>query len=279
MIGGLFWSDKLHRATVDVSGQGCDRMGPENYFTLIKELDTQTEVTNVPRCDVAFDDFQRIASMDQIHEACDKRQMSPPRSYLPLRQKDPQGVRVTDTAQLGLRDSADVFIRIYDKKMESDGEIDAIRYEAELHDRAGLKAFKNLAAAVDLADMQRVLGEIIVTHLDFRKREEVSERNSNRADRVEWWEKVRMQMCAHSVGLTSLPIIGPKKLSKTVEHLHRQWGKTIAVMHYVCKEILGCSLGRVIEDWAEQNEEKVDWDRAKQRDLASLTFQNLLTPA
>lgn len=145
------------------------------------------------RVDPAADDHQRIASMDDVHEAGRAGHYCGLRLYDPRRPQTQAGELKGDTAYFGRRggDGSGKYLRIYDKKLESDGAIDAIRYEVELSGERAAEAFRWLAACKSAEAFRLVLGGLIGGAIDFRERDRASsDRHVDRVPRLTWWEKL-----------------------------------------------------------------------------------------
>lgn len=82
------------------------------------------------RADIAFDDYDKVFRPRNFCVNYEDQIISPYRSGMFFNSRTNKG----ETYQLGKRSSGS-HLRIYDKDLESNGDIDAVRYEFELHGR------------------------------------------------------------------------------------------------------------------------------------------------
>lgn len=177
---------------------------------------------NVTRCDLTLDDWCKVITPFELDVltsggadpyALNKAQcVTRVQQSTFMRSKGPKG---GDTWYLG-GSKGDARLRVYDKARESEGEVDAIRWELQLRgDRAKdavvMLAFESHARGGDLSE---VMGEVIqkqlVRFVDFRKRDQDS--NISRCDRLTWF-------CALVEGADKArPVVVKPPL--TVERMH-----------------------------------------------------------
>jgi hypothetical protein len=99
--------------------------------------------------------------------------------------------RSGDTAYFGRRGSkgSGRCLRVYDKSVESEGEIDAIRWEVEFSDEQAHGAFCHLVSSHNDADYVERLASLVGGSVDFREGAGDSH-ESGRCPRVEWWAEI-----------------------------------------------------------------------------------------
>jgi hypothetical protein len=152
---------------------------------------------NVTRCDLTLDDWAKVITpleLDVLTSgaedpyALNKAQcVTRVQQSTFMRSKGPKG---GDTWYLG-GSKGDARLRVYDKARESQGEVDAIRWELQLRGDRAKDAVVTLACESQLrgCDLAAVMGEVIqqqlVRFVDFRQRDQDS--NISRCDRLTWF--------------------------------------------------------------------------------------------
>jgi DNA relaxase NicK len=256
----LCWSEGRPEAWLSLNGDSIDRLDAAAQLKLIKALHALG--AKGTRVDAAADDWQRMASMDTIQNAGLAGDFTRFEVYSPNRVYRSR-VLAGDMACFGVRGSngSGKYLRIYDKFLESKGEVDCIRYEVEFNRAKAAVAFNKLAACEDVAAYARTLGELVGGAIDFRKRAGY-EKNIQRAPRLEWWARILEQLGEARI---SIPI-DTKPLEKTAKHMLRQWGPTVALLQVAC-DTIGVNFGIVMEELAEKAAERINWKRQEGRDL------------
>jgi hypothetical protein len=152
---------------------------------------------NVTRCDLTLDDWAKVITpleLDVLTSgaadpyALNKAQcVTRVQQSTFMRSKGPKG---GDTWYLG-GSKGDARLRVYDKARESEGEVDAIRWELQLRGDRAKDAVVMLACEAHArgGDLGEVMGWAIqaqlVRFVDFRNREEDS--NISRCGRLPWF--------------------------------------------------------------------------------------------
>lgn len=177
---------------------------------------------NVTRCDLTLDDWCKVITpigLDVLTSggadayALNKDQcVTRAQQSTFMRSKGPKG---GDTWYLG-GSKGDARLRVYDKARESEGMVDAIRWELQLRGDRAKDAVVMLACeaktrGLDLAEvMGPVVQQQLVRFVDFRQRGQDS--NISRCDRLLWF-------CALVEGAEKArPVVVPPPL--TVERMH-----------------------------------------------------------
>lgn len=152
---------------------------------------------NVTRCDLTLDDWCKVITpfdLDLLTSggadpyALNKAQcVTRVQQSTFMRSKGPRG---GDTWYLG-GSKGDARLRVYDKFRESEGEVDAIRWELQLRGDRAKDAVVMLACEAHArgGDLGEVMGWVVAQQLvrfvDFRNREQDS--NISRCDRLPWF--------------------------------------------------------------------------------------------
>jgi hypothetical protein len=177
---------------------------------------------NVTRCDLTLDDWCKVITpmdLDVLTSGADdpyalnKAQcVTRVQQSTFLRSKGPKG---GDTWYLG-GSKGDARLRVYDKARESEGEVDAIRWELQLRGDRAKDAVVMLACEANArgGDLGAVMGwsiqQQLVRFVDFRQRDQDS--NISRCDRLYWF-------CALVEGAEKArPVVVKPPL--TVERMH-----------------------------------------------------------
>lgn len=159
---------------------------------------------NVTRLDVTLDDWQKVITPEALRflttDPADRNKLF--RDDIVTRAKQTKydsstGDRGGDTWYLG-GTSGDTRLRVYDKYKESQGEVDAIRWELQLRNERAREALAQLIAVIDARKADGLSGaraleatagdwasRQLVGFVDFRDRN--SDSNVSRADRRFWW--------------------------------------------------------------------------------------------
>lgn len=120
------------------------------------------------------------------------------------------------------------YLRIYDKRLESQGENPAVRYELELSDERSQKAFEMLTH-VHIKDAAGILGALVGGCIDFKKR--TGDKNLARLERYEFWQTIidrfgRVTLAGKRVQKTvdrSAAYV-QKQVAGTLQMVRKAWG-------------------------------------------------------
>jgi len=171
------------------------------------------------RIDIAIDDHDRVVSMDDVRAASiDGNYAYVHRSKI-ITEGPRKGVN-GETIYFGSPQS-DKVLRVYDKTIESDGEIDAIRWEAQYRDDKANKIFEKWLE-FDPKDIgthsAQFLASTVTGCVSFCDRSD-DEAHIERCALLPWWEKF-LELTAKGVRI----IVAKKKaiLEDTLNWLNRQ---------------------------------------------------------
>lgn len=194
------------------------------------------------RLDLAIDDYSKSVTTDLIYQTAldsnfsgfrhapvqDKQGNWKPPSYKlvssPAIALDGQ-LHQAKTINFGSRQSDKEFY-VYDKWLESDGEIDSIRFEARYKDEQAHHRCINLLQALQKSELHfyKLIGSLVTATIDFIDRSQ-SDRLSG-CLRFEWWGQF-----IDELGRLKLPIPKKKKtIQDTVDWMFRQWRSTLAII-------------------------------------------------
>ncbi|MBN1360955.1 MAG: replication initiation factor domain-containing protein [Sedimentisphaerales bacterium] len=204
------------------------------------------------RIDVFFDDFERLISPRELYPAVYEVDLlgeelrreftgfltlAPEQKYGGRRARALGGKRglTSDVLRFGNRGSAGSgkSLRVYDKRLETQGERDCVRWELELCRHRSLKAYAALLNTT-LADWPKVIGMMIGGCIDFRHRPvnadgrllKPGDKNWSRLIRFDWWQRIIDK-------LGRLPIQNPvstKAVERSAEWLAHQVSGTLQML-------------------------------------------------
>jgi len=199
-------------------GQACQIAGKKRLVQLLRY--SLAHGGKATRCDTVIDDYQHIVSPAQVQEAL----QGPDVVTHARKGLVQQGFEVGSpdltgaTTYLGSPTSRQR-VRVYDKGLESGGEIDCIRWELESRKEAA----ETMAAALAYEDWGQVMASRLVGFVDFRAADSHSEVEERK--RLPWFQQL--------VGLARkasayLPKV-PRTVEEVVDWVDRAIGPSLAV--------------------------------------------------
>jgi len=181
--GAKLWWDAPGRDDFHVSfpGKACQMAGQERLVSFLRySLGHGGKAT---RCDTALDDYQRIVSPGQVLETLQGPDVVTHAQKVltqqggVVRSKDLTGA----TVYLGAPGSRQR-LRVYDKGLESEGEMDCVRWELESRKEAA----ETMAMALAYQDWGQVMASRLVGFVDFKGVDSHSE--VEKRQRLPWFE-------------------------------------------------------------------------------------------
>lgn len=205
-----------------------------------KALKTQTQVDNriflqclfeehkgrFTRFDIALDDYEKELDFDDIEAAIEDEAYWGCNSA-DMRKSYKRGTLKTGkTAYFGSSQS-DKMVRIYDKSVESKGEIDAIRMEVQFRDEYAEIVGAHWLRLCDepsqvVADW---MASIVMGCLDFRYRES---KNRDRCPQLGWWASFCERVAVAGKRVSKARRV--PCLVRSMDALNRQWASMLAVI-------------------------------------------------
>ena len=181
---------KLGHCFLSFPARALNRVNPWDVWNMVRTLVTRYNF-KATRFDPCIDDYAKRISYSDLDEAAKKSNYTgfrkPPvvhHSY------DKNGQIVAWTFTFGSR-LCDRLVRIYDKATESDGEIDSVRIEAELHDKVAQQAVAQWVA-IDPDEFEEMsplyLANVVVGSIKFVHR--TADKNVSRMSTLEWWQNI-----------------------------------------------------------------------------------------
>jgi hypothetical protein len=221
----LAWSDGRPECWLSMNGDSCDLIPPGDKLRFFQDL---IKIGGkCTRIDAAIDVPRCLLGMGQVHAAATSGHVVGFRRYVPTRpvRDMATGELEGDMATFGRRgkDGSGRYVRVYDKGLESHGEIDAIRVEVELSGETAKQWLVILAESEDEHELERKLGRIVVGSILFADKSGAY----GHADRfrvLPWWKRI-----AELVGSASVKVerVRPT-LEKSVAWVKRSMPVTLA---------------------------------------------------
>jgi DNA relaxase NicK len=180
------------------------------------------------RFDWAIDDWSRSLPLDSIEEACAVGNYTGARTYRIIRSAGRQQQKLGRSIYFGSPQS-DKQVRIYDKEVESGGEVPTIRYEVQWRDELAHHAFSQYFSQSLSPDNIGGLSNLALGAIGFIDR--ISE-VAARCPLLSWWADFLELLSASPVKL-SVRRIQPMVSSKW-RWMERQVAGTVALLTACC---------------------------------------------
>jgi len=167
-----------------IPGSVVGAIAHEKIHELIKLLICEYDF-HFSRMDLKLDDYSKTITPELAYTAYQDGNIAGFKAHH-WHSSGSEAKGIGRTLELGRRGKkgSGKFMRIYDKTVESKGEIDATRIELELSQESA-KSVATLFAAVPSEDIAKYIFDIITSSVDFIARD-ASER-LDRAIRLDWW--------------------------------------------------------------------------------------------
>jgi hypothetical protein len=188
----LAWSEGRPECWLSLNGDSCDLILPELKLELFHSLARLG--CRCTRIDVAIDVPRELLSMELVHAAAAADQVVGYQRYEPRRAiRDMRtGQLDEDQARFGRRgrDGSGRFTRVYDKGLESDGEIDAVRVEVEYSAELAPQVFELMICGAETqVELEKNFGRLVTGGIDFADKTG-AHGHRPRFRRLDWWERI-----------------------------------------------------------------------------------------
>jgi len=201
------WWDAPGRQDLHVSlpGKACQVAGEKRLRGFMKWA--LGHGGKAARCDVNMDDYRRVIEPGPaLEEIKGPNAVTHARSWLVQHGGDVGCEELTGITVYVGAPSSRQRLRIYDKGLESNGELDCVRWELQARAEAAETLVRQLAAG----DWPTVIRARLMAFIDFRDADSSSE--VEKRVRLTWWEKLMM-------GVKKGRVYLPKPV-KTIEQVH-----------------------------------------------------------
>lgn len=177
------------RAMVVIPGAACGSLQADFLMMLIHDL-VFTFWMKATRLDVCWDDYKRTVPIETIEAALEAGQVSGYRSYEVRKPKRFNGPMEGHSVLLGKRgqNGGGKYMRVYDKSLESKGEVNCIRWEVEYSKEKAQAVCFALAQQDTIEKFGVLVGAFVGGAVDFLVRKD---KHLDRATRLDWWQGVR----------------------------------------------------------------------------------------
>jgi len=205
--GAQIWWDSPGRDDIHITlpGQACQVAGEKRLRSFIKYA--LSHGGKASRCDVNMDDYRRVIEPEAaLAEIKGPNAVTHARAWLVQHGGDVGSEDMTGITVYVGAPSSRQRLRIYDKGMESGGELDCVRWEVQARKQAAETLVQQLAAG----EWATVIRARIMAFIDFRDVDSHTE--TQKRVRLTWWEKLML-------GVKKGRVYLPKPL-KTMEQVH-----------------------------------------------------------
>lgn len=233
---------------VSVSGQVFRSMTLDQQLCLllyIKEFEGR-----LTRIDLRIDDYRRSLSLDTIESAVHGCQYVGYHKHSSYKSHSRKGT-LGRTYYLGSPNS-DRKVRIYDKEVESGGQICSNRYEVQFRRSQAQQAYQRLTDVSDSESFASVIRSLVTGSIDFRDRDPDSSESHVERLPVSWfWAEFLDFLQAVPLKIVSVP--RQRSLQKSLDWLHRQVSTTLAV----CQQVMGHDYSDFIHKLTEEGKSRI----------------------
>jgi hypothetical protein len=180
-----------YRAILQLCGEACGCFPAESLYQFCWDLCTKFAFS-CTRCDLAFDDFQRIKTPEEVYRECcqgEDKKYAGLRRHRFICEERSNGEKTGETLYFGTRgkDGSGKFVRCYDKKLESQGAIDSIRWEVEFSKERANAIFFKIALSLTFEEFVTHIALFLGGAMDFIDRKGA---HLDRSQRLEFWQKI-----------------------------------------------------------------------------------------
>lgn len=180
-----------HRAYFECPGRACDELTPADLVLLMQIFKDAFEGRG-ERIDICLDDFSRHIDPQGLRAIAMRRDYSRFRQFHLRQSFDNGNELVYDSIVFGSQKKGWVKqLEVYDKKLESNGQIDSVRWEAKFREDKADTIFTMLAGTSGNLDSFALLcGSIVVGCITFIHRID-DVKNLSRLDEYDFWKLIK----------------------------------------------------------------------------------------
>jgi len=182
-------SDSVHNGkfTVEIPGQALDGIAQTDLHLFLLRLRQFSPTCT--RCDVFFDDYNRIIRPGDMHEIVKDRDYSGFRKSQ-IKQGYDNGRLIHDEIDFGKRgqNGSGQYLRVYDKVLESKGEKNCVRFEVEFTKKRSHKVFDKLSQVTSVDAFATLCGSLVGGSVKFIHRS--GDKNISRLDVYDFWLEI-----------------------------------------------------------------------------------------
>ncbi len=224
----LCFSPRLDHWSLFLRGRSMRQVGQERHQRFIVDLWKHSSYAT--RCDVRVDDYSReLIRVEDFVDAYNVGNWSGARKAKMISEKElVKGGCKTVGAGVAFGTRSGARLLIYDKALESKGEICSNRAELAYYDDRAKEAWERLAKAAmeSESSLTRVMGSLVTGPVDFVRRSVSAHRHVGRMERCAWWQRLH-----DALGNLRLKVVKPvSSLMTCAAAIARQYVKKIARM-------------------------------------------------
>jgi|GEM_PF-6482248 len=235
-----------NRAVIQLPGSALSSISSHDLRDLIADLVLNYSF-RCTRIDICFDDFDRVITPRQLAAVCEADNFTGYRVWEHKAPRKRGGVWLGDSVNFGLRgqSGSGKYLRVYDKDLQSDGEINSVRWEVEFSKEKALLVCSRLAFSESYDGWCALLGSLLGGSIDFVDRADKAEKNLPRLSRLDFWERI-----VNALGSFR---IRSERPVKTVEGVDAWVKRSVASSLKMLRSAYGCDafdewLGNVLQD-------------------------------
>lgn len=186
---------------IQFSGKGCreyEKMEGFDWIQFFLDLEVRFR-PKYTRVDIAIDD-NKYLDMKKIIWYLERGYVSTRfKSYKLLNEKKINGEELGKTVYLGSRKS-DIYMRIYDKNIESDGFINAVRLEIVFKDENANNFIRSLWSIENFNSLEFITNKVLNYYVRFIRPNNEVKKNKSRVENAEWWSEFLITLEKMSLG-------------------------------------------------------------------------------
>lgn len=205
---------------VYVSGQCLSSVDERDTKCLFRTLH-ELYGFDATRFDAAIDDYNKIVSFEQVKAAIAAGNVAGARKFTYMDSFDLDAEAHGLTIYMGSPKS-DKMTRMYDKFVQSNGEIDAIRWETQFRRYKANVAFHGWLET----DGENYISSLVMGAIDFVDRSS-GDKNLDRLPRLHWWEEM-IHFVGEGVKIPCKKVVA--SLQKSVKWIEHQVSQTLAII-------------------------------------------------
>lgn len=212
----VMYDDRRPEIHVVLPGEWCAALDEASMRGLLAW--SRSRVCNVSRLDLAGDDWRKLVRPADVDAAIDGNQLV---THTRARQfVKNQALGGGNTQSFGKRGSRQ-FLRIYDKDLQSGGEVDAVRWELETRDEAAVALLKLLPT---VKGWGQIWADAVSSFVDFRER--WAAMNVTECPRVGWYD----ELIGSAEKWSPYDAKAPRTVGEVFNWLVRYMGPSMALM-------------------------------------------------
>ena len=182
-------ADSIHggKFTVEMPGESLDGIAQTDLHLFLLSLRQFSPTCT--RIDVFFDDYNRTINPHELHDIIKSRDYSGFRKSQ-IKQGYDNGRLIHDEIDFGKRgpNGSGLYLRIYDKFLESKGKKNCVRFESEFTKERSRKVFDKLSQVTSVDAFATLCGALVGGSVKFVHRN--GDKNISRLDVYDFWKEI-----------------------------------------------------------------------------------------